>query len=154
MRQEQRDGGLSSKSFKSFKNKGLDIETILAELQELNRERPVIVEGQKDESALRNLGLNGTILRINIGIPLFTFCERLKPMYREVILLTDWDRRGNELCKLLKHHLEANNIKYNMQIRNALRIISGKEIRCVEDLPGWVKRHEDTEKRDPFSFDT
>ena len=97
-----------------------ELENLIDELILENSETPVIVEGRKDERTLRRLGLEGPILRLNKGVSVFSTCEEVSKKHNKVILLTDWDRRGGHLAKLLREGLEANGVKYDDDIRAAL----------------------------------
>ena len=48
---------------------------IIEALHEINQIIPVIVEGKKDASALRRLGLPGDIITLHNGKNLYDFCE-------------------------------------------------------------------------------
>ena len=70
-----------------------DIEKALTELQEENKNIPILVEGDKDIEALYKLNIKGTILSVNKGISLTNFCDNVAQDYKEIIILTDWDRK-------------------------------------------------------------
>ena len=114
-------------------NLKLIFDQLLLELIEANKILPVIVEGERDEQSLRKLGLEGDILKINIGLPIFNFCENLTD-YDEVIILTDWDKKGKELRNKLKHGLKANDIKFNDSFYMGFRHLCSREIKEVEHL--------------------
>jgi 5S rRNA maturation endonuclease (ribonuclease M5) len=116
------------------------LEMLLEELRELNiiSQIPIIVEGEKDAEALRALGCTGTILCVNVGIPVFNFCERLSRDYARVIVLTDWDYHGGKLCRLIIDGLEANGVKYDASIRARLSKYCKREIKDIESLSGYM----------------
>lgn len=114
-----------------------DVEKILEKLKLLNRECAVIVEGKKDEEALRKLCLNGRIIRI-IG-SISSVCEEISKEYKKVIILTDWDKKGGDLCRRLKKYLNANSVKYDDRIRAELTEVCKKEIKDVESLFTYVE---------------
>lgn len=113
-----------------------DVEKILEKLKLLNREYAVIVEGKKDEDALRNLCLNGRIIRIVGSIS--DMCEEISKEHKKVIILTDWDKKGGDLCRRLKKYLEANTVKHDDRIRAELAELCKKEIKDVESLFTYV----------------
>ena len=121
-----------------------EIEKIINEAKALNLAIPIIVEGTKDRIALKKLGFEGGIIKINQGKSIFTFCENLAKNFKEVIILTDWDSRGGRLCRILKKSLMANSIKYNEDIRTRLIFYCKKEIKDVE---GIVPMLENMKKR-------
>jgi len=117
-----------------------EVQKLIAELIRLSSELPIIVEGRKDERALRELGVEGIIIRLNVGDSVFKTCEGLSRTYRKVILLTDWDRRGGHLAKLMREGLEANGVQYDDGIRAKLAILTKKDIKDVESLSRHLAR--------------
>jgi len=73
---------------------------------------PIIVEGKKDEEALRELGMEGPIHQIPSGgrTPLNSL-EDL-PEYEEIIVLTDFDRTGEELADFCEENLEKLGVRF------------------------------------------
>ncbi|MDI6707555.1 MAG: hypothetical protein QME47_00445 [Candidatus Thermoplasmatota archaeon] len=126
---------LSSKSYTQERLE--ELEALLENLMTLNISVPVVVEGRKDELALRALGLEGEIIKI-APLPLPTFCERIAQQCSEVLILTDWDRKGGILCRQLKNFLEVNGVKYNDKIREKLVKYVRKEIKDVEGLVAFL----------------
>ncbi len=108
---------------------------------------PVIVEGRKDERSLRAIGLTGTVLRLNKGISIFRTCENISKEHDKVILLTDWDRRGGQLSRMLREGLEANGVRYDENIRAKLAMLTKKDIKDVESLYKHMERLEELSKR-------
>ena len=113
-----------------------EIERIITELTEENKTIPIVVEGEKDIAALHKLGINGVIIRINRGKSLIDFCDWLAEQYREIIILTDWDRWGGHLCRILMKNLEGR-VKYYTSFRESLA--KHATIRKVEGLPSWIE---------------
>ncbi len=112
-----------------------DLKKALSELNEKNKYIPIIVEGDKDIDALRKLNINGEIISVNSGVSLTNFCDKIARKYKEIIILTDWDRRGGYLCHTIKRNLEGRVIcdTYYREIfaKNAM-------IKTVEGLPSWI----------------
>ena len=113
-----------------------DVEKALSELTEENKKVPIIVEGNKDVKALRKLGITGEIIRLNIGKSISDFCDMISKKYKNVIILTDWDRKGGYLCFMIKRNLESR-VKCNTKYREIFAKRS--MIRTVEGLPSWIK---------------
>lgn len=61
----------------------------------------------------------------------------------EVILLLDFDRRGKELTRRLKRHLEASKITVNISFWLETFKLAGKEIRNVESLATYMETLKD-----------
>lgn len=111
------------------------LEKALSELREENKSIPIIVEGEKDREALQKLEFNGRIISVNAGISLTDFCDRLAREYKEIIILTDWDKRGGYLCHTIKKNLEGR-VDCNTNFREI--IAKNAMIRTVEALPSWI----------------
>ena len=54
----------------------------------------VLVEGRRDEIALRALGFTGPIEKLNRGWPVEKIIAYIDEKYESCILLMDWDRTG------------------------------------------------------------
>lgn len=169
---------------------------VLKALSRANEEGwPVVVEGPNDESALRELGVTGEIVRLNRGSSVLITIEELaarhgqdqpappptatpassagpseplpsttslmptspttpttpstspapgsqrsQPPLPGFILLTDWDRTGGQLARRLREAGKACGLKADSEYRRRLVFYTGSQIRCVEDLPGFLKR--------------
>lgn len=113
-----------------------DLEKALGELQEENKTIPIIVEGDKDILALRKLGIDGAIISVNLGVSLTNFCDKLADEYKDIIILTDWDRRGGYLCHTIKRNLEGR-VNCNLYFRELFA--RNAMIRTVEGLPSWIE---------------
>lgn len=112
----------------------------LDDLRTLSRRLPVIVEGKKDRLALRRLGLPGEIIRLQNGSSIVALCEGIARDHGEVVILTDWDRRGGRLCRLLRDGLAANDVRSNVEVRARLARLCKKEVKDVEGLVRLVHR--------------
>jgi 5S rRNA maturation endonuclease (ribonuclease M5) len=119
-----------------FKKSIEDLEKIIDELGEENRSIPIIVEGKKDIEALRKLDISGSIISVNAGVTLIDFCDKIAQEHTDIIILTDWDRKGGYLCRTIKKNLEGRvncNTKYReLFAKNAM-------IRTLEGLPSWLE---------------
>lgn len=115
-----------------------ELEGILQELVADNEECPVLVEGERDAAALRALGLRGEILRVKGADTVFVVCETLARRYRKAIVLTDWDRGGGHLARLLQDALEANGVRYDLAYRRTLARATRREVVHVESLAAYV----------------
>lgn len=60
-------------------------------------EGALIVEGLRDEVALRNLGVRAEIIRLS-RLPL-SEVALIASSHKEVMILTDFDKKGEELAK-------------------------------------------------------
>lgn len=112
---------------------------VLSDLARLNERIPVIVEGKKDITALRRLGLKGEIVPINSGEGLYEFCERIHEQYRDVIMLTDWDKKGESLFISLSTELSGLWEPYS-NIRESLKSVCQKDVKDIESIPTLLYR--------------
>ncbi|MEE9440852.1 MAG: toprim domain-containing protein [Candidatus Thermoplasmatota archaeon] len=113
-----------------------DLEEALFELREENKTVPIIVEGDKDIEALRKLDMTGEIIRFNVGLSIPDFCDMISQKYKNIILLTDWDRKGGYLCSTIKKNLESR-VGCNTRYREIFAKRS--MIRTLEGLPSWIE---------------
>lgn len=111
------------------------LDELLEMLQEDNKTIPIIVEGEKDITALRKLGLTGEIIGFNKGHSVSNFCDSIAQKYHRIILLTDWDWRGGRLCSSIKKHLE-NRVECNVTYRQLFA--QRCSCRTVEGIPTWL----------------
>jgi len=102
---------------------------------------PIVVEGQKDVSALHQLNVNGKFVSSKTSgksfLDILTEIERQR--VREVILLLDFDRRGVEWTHRLKQHLEKTKIKPNLTFWNQLYGLVGRDLKDIEGLPTYLE---------------
>ncbi len=114
---------------------------VIEALCEVNRSIPVVVEGKKDLQALRRLGLSGDIIPLHGGKGLYEFSEELAEKFPKVILLPDWDTKGEALFTSLKENLHGHWEEYSA-FRDLLRMICQKEIKDIEGIPKLLLRLE------------
>ena len=119
-----------------YKKSYEDLKEILLELSEENKNIPVVVEGEKDIEALRKLELTGIIISVNVGMSLIDFCDRIAQKYKEIIILTDWDRKGGYLCHTIKKNLEG---RVNCNTRYRELFAKYTTIKTIEGLPSWIE---------------
>ena len=119
-----------------FKKSIEDLEKIIDELGEENRSIPIIVEGKKDIEALRKLDISGSIISVNAGVPLIDFCDKIAQEHTDIIILTDWDRKGGYLCRTIKKNLEG---RVNCNTKYRELFAKNTMIRTLEGLPSWLE---------------
>lgn len=113
---------------------------VLSELREANAEAPIVVEGARDVSSLRQLGMTGHIIPLHSGTTLFGLAEEIAAQADEVILLTDWDKKGQTLFETLRDALVANGVKVEGRFRDDIRRASRPTPNDVESLASVVQR--------------
>ncbi|MFQ6087042.1 MAG: toprim domain-containing protein [Candidatus Bathyarchaeia archaeon] len=101
----------------------------------------IVVEGQNDIEALKELNVEGNIISVKTAGRSFLdiLTEIEEQNISEAILLLDFDRRGREWTKRLKQRLEEKRIKVNINFWNKLRALLGHGIKDVEGLPTYLK---------------
>jgi 5S rRNA maturation endonuclease (ribonuclease M5) len=100
----------------------------------------VVVEGDRDQSSLRRLGLPGAIVKVHRGRALAGTAHHLVGGSRRVIVLTDWDTEGGHLARRLREFLEAERLRLDLDYRRRLARIVRGELVHVEGLHGWARR--------------
>jgi 2,5-diamino-6-(ribosylamino)-4(3H)-pyrimidinone 5'-phosphate reductase len=107
---------------------------------EAKKGTPIVVEGPKDVSSLKELGINGDFVSSKTQgksfLDILTEIERRK--VTEVILLLDFDRRGVEWTHRLKQHLEKTRIKPNLTFWNELYGLVGRDLKDIEGLATYI----------------
>lgn len=116
------------------------VEEVLNEIKDLSESGAIIVvEGKKDVVSLRELGVRGRI-EIATYRPLLPFTEDISKKTNEVIILTDWDRRGGFLASRISDYLRSMGIIPNNGPRSKLSSLVRKEITAVEELSRYVEK--------------
>ncbi|MCL4329172.1 MAG: toprim domain-containing protein [Candidatus Thermoplasmatota archaeon] len=119
-------------------SRGKRIADILDFYREKNDAVPIVVEGIRDVSTLRKLEFSGRIIPLNNGKSLMNFSEGLSREFREVILLTDFDRKGVRLKKEISRYLESLGTSVDVKLWGALMGLM--PIRSIEELPWAVEK--------------
>lgn len=108
----------------------------IEELKEKAREGwIIIVEGQKDVESLRNTGIEGEIITFS-GYAATADAVR----GRNVIILTDFDRRGIEIEKGLVEALMAYGKVPDTEIKRKIFHAVKKEISKVEEISAFIDK--------------
>ncbi|WP_457548771.1 toprim domain-containing protein [Archaeoglobus sp.] len=96
----------------------------------------VLVEGRRDVEALKGLGVVGKILPVS-SVPRAKLVESVEG---DVIILTDWDEKGEKLKREIFEMLLSNGVIADTSIRR--RIFSAVNVNEVEDLVRvYIKLH-------------
>lgn len=118
---------------------------VLVALYEVNKRIPVIVEGKKDAAALKKLGLVGDIITLHSGKGLYEFCEDIAEKFARVVILLDWDEKGEKLNSLVAEHLRGHWEEFSA-FRGIIKILCQKDIKDVEGIPKLLGRLEGDEQ--------
>src|SRR6266699_335852 len=96
---------------------------------------PIIVEGRRDEAALRRLGVTGKVHCLKArGESRHEFLDRLDGT-KEAIVLTDFDREGKELETWLYKELSQRGVKSDLKLWIRMRSPARTEVRSLAQLP-------------------
>ena len=104
---------------------------------------PILVEGLKDEAALRALGFEGPVERMNRGWDRSRLVAYLYEKYGTrntvdggppLILLMDWDRTGGRLQTALRDRLQALDVPIDEDLRMIILKAMKPEGRTVESI--------------------
>jgi 5S rRNA maturation endonuclease (ribonuclease M5) len=117
---------------------------VMDALCEINTRVPVIVEGKKDAQALRKLGLPGEIIVLHGGKGLYDFSEEIAEKFPTIVLLLDWDAKGEALFKSLAGNLRTHWEEFSA-CRELLKMICQKDIKDIESIPSLLMRLEGIE---------
>lgn len=88
----------------------------------------VLVEGRRDVEALKDLGVEGKILPVSS----VSRAKLVESVEGDVIILTDWDEKGEKLKREIFEVLLSNGVIADTSIRK--RIFSAVNVSEVEDL--------------------
>jgi len=117
---------------------------VLTALYEVNKRFPVIVEGRNDAIALKKLGLEGDIITLHSGKNLYDFCEDIMEKFSKVVILLDWDTKGENLYKSIGKNLLSHWEEFSV-FRDLIKILCQKDIKDVESIPKLLLRLEGNE---------
>jgi 5S rRNA maturation endonuclease (ribonuclease M5) len=116
------------------------MDTLLDELQDfVDQDAIIVVEGKRDVIALKSLGIYGEF-QLATHHSLVNFSEDLSKTGKQVVILTDWDRRGNILADKLVKNLQSLGSNPDTRIRDLIISLVQKEIKDIESLPGYVEK--------------
>ncbi|MEM1514866.1 MAG: toprim domain-containing protein [Candidatus Bathyarchaeia archaeon] len=95
----------------------------------------LIVEGEKDVVSLKTIGINSNIIAVKSNRKtLQEIIDELSSLNREIILLTDFDRRGRELAERLYKSLEGMRAKVNLRFWRDLCELLSDDVKDIEGL--------------------
>jgi dTMP kinase len=116
------------------------LQSVLEELFTIDADTVILVEGMKDRGSLIILGVKGEIVQVQSSNGLFSVAERLAKENKKAIILTDWDRKGGHLCRLLRDALKANSVPYDDVLRQRIVTVARQDIKDVQSLASLYSR--------------
>jgi 5S rRNA maturation endonuclease (ribonuclease M5) len=116
------------------------LEELILELQDMSDTGAIIVvEGRKDVQSLRSLGIKGDI-KLSSQQPLLDFTEVLSRRGKNIVLLTDWDRKGGIVARKIIDHLHSYGIMPNTDVRARIGFLVKKRIKDIESLSRYIEK--------------
>ncbi len=115
------------------------LKEVLNSLYSINKIIPIIVEGRRDANALRKIGLVGEIITLHSGKGIYEFCEDIAERFNRVILLMDWDDKGESLYNTVSQHLKGHWEEF-APFREIIKILCQKDIKDIEGIPTLLER--------------
>jgi 5S rRNA maturation endonuclease (ribonuclease M5) len=100
----------------------------------------IVVEGERDRTAIRRLGWTGPVVVVHRGRPISATASGLVASRGKVIVLTDWDSEGGHLARRLRDFLGPEDIRLDLDYRRRLARLLRGELTHVEGLFGWARR--------------
>jgi len=115
------------------------VEDLLEELRESSANGvPVLVEGSRDEESLRELGIQGPVLKISGKKTVLNFLEGLAH-HKQVIVLTDFDRTGGELARFCSKHLRRLGVEPIADLRERLKVLLHRDVKDIQGLAKFLR---------------
>ena len=107
----------------------------------------IVVEGKRDSMVLRNLGVKSPIIKTQSRLSRMDMAESIakKAGKRgQVLILTDFDKEGKEICRFIERELELSGVKVLKRERRIIRRSMGPW-RCIEEITSLFKRSDSPE---------
>lgn len=132
---------------KNFRINNMDIssyEALIQEIEDLKQEArgcAVIVEGIRDEEALRHIGVEASFYRVgDKGVTILEICERIRDEHTQAFIFVDIDRAGEKIARKLRGYLSQLGVRINEKYRRS--ILRKLETEQVENIPVRLRRIE------------
>ncbi len=107
----------------------------------------VIVEGKRDVSVLRNLGLKAPIIKTQTRLSRQSLADKIQAeagIKGQVLILTDFDKKGKEIYRFIEKELELRGIKNLKRERRMIRKYM-EHWTTIEQLVSLFKRSDSPE---------
>ena len=117
-----------------------ELSLLLDALAARPQDQVILVEGPRDRGALKVLGVEGPLIQVQSRNGLLGIAEELAKEGKSAIILTDWDRKGGQLARLLRQDLRANGVRFDDELRLRLVLLVKAEIKDIESLPAFFTR--------------
>jgi 5S rRNA maturation endonuclease (ribonuclease M5) len=125
----------------AYGNRNLEIDELKKFIVFLNDECKegslVVVEGIKDQKALRLLGFNGDIVVLNNFRGIAKFVDNISNKNKRIILLLDMDQKGKILTSKILSQINSICRHDHLHAKQRLARITGGRLRHIEDLSAF-----------------
>jgi 5S rRNA maturation endonuclease (ribonuclease M5) len=103
----------------------------------------ILVEGLRDLKSLRNLGYSGDIVHCNQkGVSNYELTDKISQKYNSVLILTDYDKEGEQLEQNFRELFERKAIKVENGLRRKVGRITAKlSVYTIESLDNVQMNH-------------
>jgi 5S rRNA maturation endonuclease (ribonuclease M5) len=97
----------------------------------------VVVEGKKDQKALRSVGFDGDVVLFNNFRGITKFVDNVTISRKKIILLLDMDEKGKILTSKILSHINSTCRHDCLLAKQRLARITGGRLRHIEDLSSF-----------------
>jgi 5S rRNA maturation endonuclease (ribonuclease M5) len=107
----------------------------------------IIVEGKRDVLVLENLGVTAPMIKTQSRLSRIDLVDSIVAKAGktgQVLILTDFDKKGKEICKFIEKQLELSGVRVLNRERQMIRKFMGPS-RCIEELVALFKRSDSPE---------
>jgi len=111
-----------------------ELSSFIEKLKETNK--AIVVEGEKDKKALETLGIK-KIITLNKE-PLFKIAENISKEHKDVIILTDIDKKGKQLYGKLNSNMQRLGLRVDNRFRNFL--LKKTKLRQIEGIINYLEK--------------
>ena len=107
----------------------------------------IVVEGKRDVRVLENLGVKAPMIKTQSRLSRIDMAEHIAAKAGKkgkVLILTDFDKEGREICSFIQKELELSGVKVLKRERRMIRKYMGPW-RCIEEIASLFKRSDSPE---------
>ncbi|MGY5879220.1 MAG: toprim domain-containing protein [Candidatus Thorarchaeota archaeon] len=121
--------------------------TLIQSLDSKYEDLLIVVEGKRDVLVLKNLGVEAPIIKTQSRLSRIDMAENIATKAGkkgQVLILTDYDNEGKEICSFIQKELELSGVKVLKRERRMIRKFMGPW-RCIEEIASLFKRSDSPE---------
>lgn len=107
---------------------------LIDEINTLAETHVILVEGLKDISALKAVGVDGDFHCVQSSGGPLRASEFVWRTGKSALILTDWDRRGDNLAQTMRSNLTSLGVRYDDHIRSEMAYLCRPYAKDVESL--------------------